>query len=138
MGDSLCIIWVLPSPVHPRTAPASLLSAYLFPARVQITGKLPFISQYPISATAAEHGRARGNEECAMNGLVGCLAPLACSFISGVATLLPIRKKPNDPRMMRAPGIRDAIDIRSQPRYLAHPHGTFYKRHHWLGLMPSA
>ena len=40
-----------------------------------------------------------------MNGLVGSPRSLR-SFISGVATLLPIRKKPNDPRMMR--GWREA------------------------------
>ena len=53
----------------------------------------------------------REKEECAMNGLVGCLAR---SFISGVATLLPIRKKAQRPT--NDAGIRDAIDIRSQPR----------------------
>ena len=50
-----------------------------------------------------------------MNGLVGCLAR---SFISGVATLLPIRKKAQRPTNDAGggAGIRDAIDIRSQPR----------------------
>ena len=61
------------------------LPAYLFPAGVQITGKLPLISQYPISTTvpvadplrrarARTLGRASERaSECAMNGLVGWL-----------------------------------------------------------------
>ena len=69
----------------------------------------------PLRTQPSTSERDPGNEECAMNGLVGCLTR---SFISGVATLLPIRKKAQRPTSDAggAAGIRDAIDIRSQPR----------------------
>lgn len=115
-GDSSSLIWVLPSPVHLPAAPPSLLPAYLFPARVQITGKLPFISQYPISATAAAaHSTTRerdpGNEECAMNGLVG--SPRSLVYLRRCDTFADSKKAQ---RPTNDAGIRDAIDIRSQPR----------------------
>ena len=53
-----------------------------------------------------------------MGWLVGWLAGSLRSFISGVATLLPIRKKPNDPRMMRGWRRDAAIDIRSPPSFI--------------------
>ena len=83
------------------TCPPHHLPAYLFPARVQITGKLPFISQYPISATAAAHPSKSERERGVCYEWVGWLPSLA-RLSPALRHFCRFEKKPNDPRVMRA------------------------------------